>query len=84
MDLVYFQRKCRCPNNQIDLKVKKISYFTGEACQNPTLQWSGATYELEIDWEKSFEITNREYIFMIVYAAVSGLWIASSLLIIRE
>lgn len=61
-----------------------ISFFTEQSCSDPVLQWSGSSYELKVDWDKSFEITNREYIFMIVYAAVSGLWVATSVLIIRE
>lgn len=59
-------------------------FFTEQSCSEPVLQWSGQTYPLEMDWQKSFEVTNREYIFMIVYAAVSGLWVATSVLIIRE
>lgn len=37
-----------------------------------------------MDWSKSYEVTHREFIFMVTYAVVSGLWVASSVLIIRE
>ncbi|EDV96688.1 uncharacterized protein LOC6558809 [Drosophila grimshawi] len=59
-----------------------IIYFVEERCGDPTIEMRDTTYQLEMDWSKSFEVTNREYIFMICYAAVSGLWIASSTLII--
>ncbi|XP_062128960.1 uncharacterized protein LOC133840851 [Drosophila sulfurigaster albostrigata] len=59
-----------------------LIYFVDEDCGQPELEFSGYTFELTMDWTKSFAVTNREYIFMIVYAVISGLWIASSCLII--
>ncbi|KAH8302880.1 hypothetical protein KR044_011567 [Drosophila immigrans] len=59
-----------------------LIYFVDKSCGNPELEIAGSTFELSMDWNKSFAITNREYIFMIVYAVISGLWVASSLLII--
>ncbi|KAH8405289.1 hypothetical protein KR222_001977 [Zaprionus bogoriensis] len=59
-----------------------LIYFSQEDCGLPELEYSDHTYTLQMDWNKSFAVTNREYIFMIVYAVVSGLWVASSVLII--
>ncbi|XP_034481421.1 uncharacterized protein LOC117787084 [Drosophila innubila] len=63
-----------------------LIYFLDEECGSPTMQvqvqGQDQSIELSMDWDKSFAVTHREYIFMITYAVVSGLWVASSFLII--
>ncbi|XP_017096400.2 uncharacterized protein [Drosophila bipectinata] len=61
----------------------ELIYFTQKDCSPPSLIVNDHDYSLTItNWDKSYEIVNREYIFMITYAVVSGLWIATSVLII--
>lgn len=60
----------------------ELIYFSEKECGDPSLIVSDQVLVLTMDWDKSYEITHREYIFMISYAVVSGLWIASSVLII--
>ncbi|XP_001354285.4 uncharacterized protein LOC6599502 [Drosophila persimilis] len=60
----------------------ELIYFSEKECGSPEIMMNGQKATLEMDWEKSYAVTHREYIFMITYAVVSGLWIATSLLII--
>ncbi|XP_016966676.1 uncharacterized protein LOC108035521 [Drosophila biarmipes] len=60
----------------------ELIYFSQEQCGDPVLKISDQEVDLTIDWSKSFAITNREFIFMITYAVVSGLWVATSVLVI--
>lgn len=59
---------------------------TEQECGNPVVALNynniDQSYELTMDWAKSFAITNREFIFLVTYAVISGLWVASSTLII--
>ncbi|XP_069966966.1 uncharacterized protein [Bactrocera oleae] len=58
----------------------------GEYCGNPKVSAPGLSNEVVIEmvWSKSFAITNRTYIFLITYAAVSALWIVTSLLVLAS
>ncbi|XP_022232865.1 uncharacterized protein LOC111081182 [Drosophila obscura] len=60
----------------------ELIYFSEQECGDPDIMMNGQHTTLDMDWEKSYDVTHREYIFMITYAVVSGLWIATSLLII--
>lgn len=55
-----------------------------EDCGEPAITAPGLNQDLTIyvNWGESDEVTNRTYIFMIVYAAISALWIVTSLLVI--
>ncbi|XP_036338378.1 uncharacterized protein LOC118748150 [Rhagoletis pomonella] len=66
--------------------VMKLVYFQSESCGNPKITASSLSQEIEIqmNWSKSFDITNRTYIFLITYAAVSALWIVTSLLVLAS
>ncbi|XP_053955563.1 uncharacterized protein LOC128861450 [Anastrepha ludens] len=66
--------------------VMRLIYFQRESCGNPNVTVSGLSEEIEIQmvWSKSFAITNRLYIFLITYAAVSALWIVTSLLVLAS
>ncbi|XP_023176045.2 uncharacterized protein LOC111602928 [Drosophila hydei] len=63
-----------------------LIYFVQQECGNPVVALNynniDQSYELTMDWAKSFAITNREFIFLVTYAVISGLWVASSTLII--
>ncbi|XP_064539795.1 uncharacterized protein LOC135429431 [Drosophila montana] len=59
-----------------------LIYFVQEDCGSPAIDFQGSTFDLTMDWSKSYEVTHREFIFMVTYAVVSGLWVASSVLII--
>ncbi|XP_013115162.1 uncharacterized protein LOC106092783 [Stomoxys calcitrans] len=61
-----------------------LIYFLTEDCgypevTNPLLNDPSV---IHVNWEDSEVVTNREFIFMIVYAAISALWIVTSLLVI--
>ncbi|KAH8296717.1 hypothetical protein KR054_010216, partial [Drosophila jambulina] len=78
-------RTCHDATNFVDNPFKfamELIYFAEKECGTPALVVQGQDFQLSIDWNKSFTITNREYIFMITYAVVSGLWVATSVLII--
>lgn len=66
--------------------MKIILCFQGEHCGNPKVSAPGLSNEVVIEmlWSKSFAITNRTYIFLITYAAVSALWIVTSLLVLGK
>ncbi|ALC43354.1 CG1246 [Drosophila busckii] len=68
-------------NNPLRFAMDLI-YFADKECGDPKLNIQGNTIELQMNWDKSYEITHREYIFMMTYAVVSGCWIASSVFII--
>lgn len=61
---------------------------TEEECGPPIIELSyngvQGSYPLTMDWHQSYETKNREFIFMVTYAVVSGLWVAASALIIRK
>ncbi|EDV50327.1 uncharacterized protein LOC6546135 [Drosophila erecta] len=77
-----------CPDGVTDFSENpfkyavELIYFTQEQCGEPVLKISEEQVPLAIDWEKSYAITHREFIFMITYAVVSGLWVATSVLVI--
>ncbi|SPP87155.1 uncharacterized protein LOC117589120 [Drosophila guanche] len=60
----------------------ELIYFSEKECGDPEIMINSQKITLEMDWPKSYQVTHREYIFMITYAVVSGVWIATSLLII--
>uniref|UniRef100_A0A0K8VHR0 Uncharacterized protein n=2 Tax=Bactrocera latifrons TaxID=174628 RepID=A0A0K8VHR0_BACLA len=66
--------------------VMRLIYFQRETCGNPKVSAPALPSEIVIEmvWSKSFEITNRTYIFLITYAAVSALWIVTSLLVLAS
>lgn len=57
---------------------------TEEECGEPVLKVADEQFSLNIDWQTSYAITNREFIFMITYAVISGVWVATSVLVISE
>ncbi|EDW17732.1 uncharacterized protein LOC6581528 [Drosophila mojavensis] len=63
-----------------------LIYFVQEECGPPIIELSydgvQGSYPLTMDWHQSYETKNREFIFMVTYAVVSGLWVAASALII--
>ncbi|EDX08969.1 uncharacterized protein LOC6736514 [Drosophila simulans] len=60
----------------------ELIYFAQEECGEPVLKVADEEFPLNIDWKTSYAITNREFIFMITYAVISGLWVATSVLVI--
>ncbi|XP_016991709.1 uncharacterized protein LOC108053527 [Drosophila rhopaloa] len=77
-----------CPDGVTDFSenpfkyAMELIYFTEQECGDPVLKVNQIQVDLNMDWAKSFAITNREFIFMITYAVVSGLWVATSVLVI--
>ncbi|XP_017127837.1 uncharacterized protein LOC108146365 [Drosophila elegans] len=77
-----------CPDGVTDFSenpfkyAMELIYFTEKECGDPVLKVNDVHVDLSIDWKKSYAVTNREFIFMITYAVVSGLWVATSVLII--
>ncbi|XP_061393286.1 uncharacterized protein LOC133328754 [Musca vetustissima] len=61
-----------------------LIYFLNEDCGNPSITTPSVEESLTIhvNWGESDEVTNRTFIFMIAYAAISALWIVTSLLVI--
>lgn len=61
---------------------------TEQECGPPVIELSyngiEGSYPLTMDWQQSLVTKNREFIFMVTYAVVSGLWVAASALIIRK
>ncbi|XP_030372472.1 uncharacterized protein LOC115622611 [Scaptodrosophila lebanonensis] len=79
------QRNCNLATNLMDDPFKfatDLIYFADESCGDPTVTYGEYVISLPMDWPKSFAITNREFIFMITYAAVSGLWVVTSFLVL--
>ncbi|XP_073839300.1 uncharacterized protein isoform X2 [Musca autumnalis] len=61
-----------------------LIYFLDENCGDPsiTVPTTDESLTIHVNWGDSDDVTNRTYIFMIAYAAVSALWIVTSLLVI--
>ncbi|CAD7004914.1 unnamed protein product [Ceratitis capitata] len=66
--------------------IMRLIYFQKESCGNPKVTAQDLPNEIVVDmnWSKSFAITNRTFIFLITYAAVSALWIATSVLVLAS
>lgn len=61
-----------------------LVYFLDKQCGDPSVTIAGApeSVTLNVDWNSSEPVGNRTFIFMICYAAISGLWIITSLTVI--
>ncbi|XP_017011715.2 uncharacterized protein [Drosophila takahashii] len=77
-----------CPDGVTDFSsnpfkyAMELIYFAQQDCGDPVLKIDKVEVDLNIDWGKSSAITDREFIFMITYAVISGLWVATSVLVI--
>ncbi|XP_017071647.1 uncharacterized protein LOC108108203 [Drosophila eugracilis] len=77
-----------CPDGVTDFSINpfkyamELIYFAEEECGDPVLKVNDNQIDLTMDWTISYAITNREFIFMITYAVISGLWVATSTLVI--
>uniref|UniRef100_A0A1L8EIE5 Uncharacterized protein n=2 Tax=Haematobia irritans TaxID=7368 RepID=A0A1L8EIE5_HAEIR len=81
-------KECSKETTNIEQKPFKFAtdliYFLNEDCGDPAVTISGIEQSsvIFVNWGDSDNVTNREYIFMIVYAVISGLWIITSLLVL--
>ncbi|XP_017058072.1 uncharacterized protein LOC108099207 [Drosophila ficusphila] len=77
-----------CPDGVTDFSenpfkfAMELIYFSQQECGDPVLKIGNDQVDLTIDWAKSETLTHREFIFMVTYAVVSGLWVATSVLVI--
>ncbi|KAM8709194.1 hypothetical protein ACLKA7_016066 [Drosophila subpalustris] len=82
---IALENSCETTTNIVNEPFKfamDLIYFLNKDCGPPSVEISENSIELNMDWDKSFAVTHREYIFMITYAVISGLWVAASCLII--